>query len=434
MTMKRAKIAISLGVAIAALSGMARAAEIRTIGEKIDDDIVSIETQGGRTVVKTAKGKSIALSEVKHIRFEEGAARFESDQNVVLVNKDELHGQVSAWIPKGDSFSLKTASLGNVTVKIDSVAAIFFGGRALEQHHRQKNLAWLEDPKFDGRPANDSVFIHAGGKATGTVNSIANTGIELDAQGIGKQTFAIKDVDALVTGNVGGGPPPAPAKGTLVRVRCVDGSSISGVVVKLTNGTLELDHILDKIQIPTKEILELFVLNGAFVYVSDLTPTKVDQHFMPAFGYDPEIWGWKKDKACVDGDPLRLGGRSYDKGLGVHSYCALTYAINGAFKEFRATIGLDDVIKYHGLPNQGEVTFKVLVGDEKSGMKVAKELLLKDRDGKVTEGILMKRGDAPYELTVNVEGVEQIALIADYGRSLHILGRADWADAHFVKR
>ncbi len=428
------KRAVYFLVALAALAGMAWSAEIRTVGEKIDDDIVSIETQGGRTVVKTAKGKSIALSEVKHIRFEEGAARFESDQNVVLVNKDELHGQIGAWLPKGDSFTLKTASLGNVTVKIDSVAAIFFGGRALEQHHRQKNLGWLEDPKFAGRPPNDTVFIHAGGKASGTINEISNAGINLDAQGIGKNVFAIKDVDALVTGNVGGGPPPPPAKGTLVRVRCLDGSSISGVVVKLGEGRLELEHILDKIQISTKEILELFVLNGAFVYVSDLTPTKVDQHFMPAFGYDLDRYTWKKDKENVDCGTLTLGGHTYDKGLGVHTFCALTYAINGAFKEFRATIGLDDVIKYYGLPNQGEVVFRVLLGDEKAGMKIAKELVFKGKDGKVTEGVRMKRGDTPYELAVNVEGVEQITLVADYGSSMHILGRADWADAHFVKR
>src|SRR5579884_2532415 len=100
MRMKRALLVVltaTLG------AGIARAAEIRTIGEKLDDDIVSIGTEGGRTVIKTAHGKTVALAEVKHIRFDEKAPMVASDVNVILLNKDELHGTIGAWAEKGDS-------------------------------------------------------------------------------------------------------------------------------------------------------------------------------------------------------------------------------------------------------------------------------------------------------------------------------------------
>ncbi|HZU96445.1 MAG TPA: NPCBM/NEW2 domain-containing protein, partial [Planctomycetota bacterium] len=276
------------------------------------------------------------------------------------------------------------------------------------------------------RPGPDSVFIRAGGKATGTINEISNKGIKLDAgKELGTQNFALKDVEAIVIGNAGAGGAPTQPKGTLVRIRCADGSSVSGAVSKFESGKLELEHTLDKLSIPSKEMLELFVLNGAFVYLSDLEPTNVEERFPDGLERQQELYGWKRDKEVVEGSRLRLGGRTYDKGLGVHSYCALTFKLNGAYKEFRTVIGLDDTTKYLSYPGVGSVTFRVLVGDEKNGMKPAKEL---------PEGKRKKRGDAPEELSVNVEGVDQITLVADYGNYMHILGRADWADAHLVKR
>ncbi len=422
--MKRCWILL-LSVAVGV--GVARAAEIRTIGEKLEDEIVSIGTEGGRTVLKTARGKSVALAEVKHIRFDERSPALASEANVILLNKDELHGELGAWAEKGETFKLKTKALGEVNVKIDSVAAIFFNTPPeSERRLMAKHLAWLGKPGFEGRPGPDACYIKAGGKATGTVNEISGKGIKIDAEKIGPQTFPLEKLEALVVGNAGGVGTATPPKGTLVRIRTADGSSVSGAIAKFESGRLELTHVLDKITIASKDILELFVLNGAFVYLSDLEPEKVEERFPDGFEREASLWSWKRDREVHAGDRLRVGGRSYDKGLGVHSYCALTYKLGGAYREFRTVIGLDDSTKFGGGPgNEAQVTFRVLVGDEKKGMKPAKEL---------PEGKLMKRGVAPFELTVNVEGVESMTLIADYGNYLHVLGRGDWADAHLVKR
>lgn len=426
MNVKRPILLVLLAAALGV--GVARAAEIRTIGEKLEDDIVSIGTEGGRSVIKTARGKTIALEEVKHIRFDERAPAWASDANVVLLNKDELHGSIGSWAEKGESFKLKTSSLGEVDVKIENVAAIFFNAPAeRERTLHAKYLDWLQKPGFDGRPGPDACYIRAGGKATGTISTISKDGIKIEADKIGTQTFALSALEAVVVGNAGGSGAATPAKGTLVRIRTADGSSISGVVARYAEGKLELTHALGTLTISSKDMLELFVLNGAFVYLSDLEPQKVEESFPEGFERDPNRYGWKRDREVDKGDRIRLGGRSYDKGLGVHTYCALTYNLGGGYREFRSVIGLDDSTKFWGTnPNDGQVTFRVLLGDAKKGtMKPAKEL---------PEGKLMKRGDAPFELNINVEGVQTMTLVADYGNYLHVLGRADWADAHLVKR
>jgi hypothetical protein len=413
------RLAALAAAAWAMAAAPVHAAEIRSISDKIDDDIVSITTEGGRSVLKTAKGRTIALEIVKHIRFDERAPSLAADANVILLNKDEIHGSVGVWDGKS-AFKLQSA-LGPVNVDLDKVAAVFFNvPPESERRLQSKYLGWLYAAGFAGRPGPDAVYIRAGGKANGTINEISSKGIILDATGIGMQTFAIKDVEAIVAGNAGAGTAPAKdSKGTLVRIRCADGSSLSGTIESLVDGKITLTHTLGTITINVSNVLELFVLNGAFVYVSDLDPTKVVEEFPPGFPRE-DIYGWKRDKENLDGGRLRLGNRSYDKGLGVHSFCSLEYDIAGGFKEFRTVIGLDDSTKYLGYQQDASVTFRVLLDG-----KPAKEL---------PEGKKKKRGETPEELAIDVEGVKTLTLVADYGNFMHILGRADWADAHLVKK
>ncbi|MBI3726472.1 NPCBM/NEW2 domain-containing protein, partial [bacterium] len=58
-------------------------------------------------------------------------------------------------------------------------------------------------------------------------------------------------------------------------------------------------------------------------------------------------------------------------------------------------------------------------------------------DGKpakeMPEGKKKRKVDAPDEIAVDVQGVKELQLVVDYGSFMHILGRADWADAHLVK-
>jgi len=113
----------------------------------------------------------------------------------------------------------------------------------------------------------------------------------------------------------------------------------------------------------------------------------------------------------ASGRPLRLGGKVYPRGIGVHSYSSLKYALDGKFKTFAATLGIDSAVGAHG-----SVIFRVL-GDDK--------LLF--------ESPVARGGDDPLELSLDVSQVGVLRLEVDYADYGDIADHADWANAHLLR-
>lgn len=393
---------------------LVEAAEIRTTHEKLEDAIASIIKDGDQTIVTLASGKKLALEDVKEVRFSEKAPARLHDARVFLLSGDELAGTIGDAVKDGESFTLSSVSLGNVDVTLDSVAAIFFDVSAeREERLARKCLAWLRESRGE-RPRLDHFRIRTGDGRSGTVQSFSKDGLVFkDGDGTIWPRFALRQLESLV---LGGDAPKPRANELSVRLHLVDGSIVSGRVAKLENGKLSLEGLgfAPELAVDLGQVLSLEVRNGAFTYLSDLTPALVDEHFPQGFAR-PDLFDWKRDREVESAGPLRLAGRTYAKGLGVHSYSALTFDLRGAYREMRAVVGLDDSTRYEGHPGVGSVTFRVLV------------------DGKVAKEVQKERGEAPTELSVPTEGAKELTLVCDYGNFLHVLGRADWADACLVK-
>lgn len=68
--------------------------------------------------------------------------------------------------------------------------------------------------------------------------------------------------------------------------------------------------------------------------------------------------------ASVTGGPLRLAGRTYTEGIGVHAVSTLDYPLDPRYERFVATVGLDDGIRNAHLSEnyiRGSVVFKVYI-------------------------------------------------------------------------
>jgi hypothetical protein len=89
------------------------------------------------------------------------------------------------------------------------------------------------------------------------------------------------------------------------------------------------------------------------VALSSLRPAAVREH-----GFLSRVFPYRVDRA-VGGGALRLGGHTYASGLGLHSFCELTWEIGGAYTLLVATVGIDDAVRPGG---NAEVTF---LGDGK---------------------------------------------------------------------
>ncbi len=125
----------------------------------------------------------------------------------------------------------------------------------------------------------------------------------------------------------------------------------------------------------------------------------------------PVSGGTRLRRAPVSGGPLAIGGRRFEKGLGVHSKTELAFEIGGAYETFAATIGVDDAVR-----PRGNVVFRV-AGDNKvlfdSGVKTG--------------------ADGAQDIIVDIRHVKILTLMVDYGEELDLADHADWGGARLLK-
>jgi alpha-galactosidase len=138
------------------------------------------------------------------------------------------------------------------------------------------------------------------------------------------------------------------------------------------------------------------------VYLSDLHFTYATNGFGPV-----ELDTTNGEDAALDGQPIRLGGRAYDKGLGVHGPSLLRYRLGRACSRFAADIGIDD-----DQGDMGSVEFEVWA------------------DGKrlFQSGVLTGMSP-PREVTLDVTGRRELRLFVGVGGDTNALDHAVWAGA-----
>jgi len=128
--------------------------------------------------------------------------------------------------------------------------------------------------------------------------------------------------------------------------------------------------------------------------------------------------GWAKPgiNRSIDGNPLRLNGREYAKGLGVHANSTAVYACKPAYQRFVAIAGLDDEINKSP---ESSVVFECYIDDK----LVQKNPLLK------AATLNFWHFDVPLPA-----GAQKIRLEAATGDDSNKGDHADWLEAGFITR
>jgi len=144
-------------------------------------------------------------------------------------------------------------------------------------------------------------------------------------------------------------------------------------------------------------------------YLSDLKPR--DVQYVPFF--DINLYEYRRDRS-LDGTPLTLAGKTYAKGLAMHSKATLKYRIGGEYTRFRAIAGIDDSVRGQ---NKHENVQLVISGDGKK---------LFDQEVKAT--------DPPRPIDLDVAGVRDLEILVDFGSDMRdIADHLDLADAKLLK-
>jgi hypothetical protein len=303
---------------------------------------------------------------------------------VRFANGDQVFGKVT--FPAARQVRV-AAGWGSVTVPLTWCSAIRLDEKAA----------------LPGPVARDTLFL-ANDRVEGDIQGVTGGKVNVDISG--KQVpLELGRIQALALAPRQRA--PEEKTGLLLLIDLGGGERLTGRWVKLSPDvlTVRLDWG-DTLDVPVASISRLEVKNGKLVYLSDLKPTDVRQ--VP---YLDVALPFQTDRA-VSGRPLRLRGKSYRRGLGTHSHCELTYALDGRYATFAATLGIDDAVG-----GQGSVVFRVF-GDEK--------LLF--------ESPVARGGDLPAEVKVDLKKVLLLRLEVDYADEGDVADHADWADARLLRQ
>jgi hypothetical protein len=152
---------------------------------------------------------------------------------------------------------------------------------------------------------------------------------------------------------------------------------------------------------------------GKVAYLSAMEPRSVK--FTPYFEFPAGAipYGEYRRDRNLDGRPLRLGQKTYARGLAIHSKTELVYRLGGEYRRFQALMGIDDEFTN---PQWGAVEVTIR-GDRKV----------------LYAGVCRPR-EHPIPLDLDVTGVVELEIVVDFGPDQdHIGDRLHLAEARVVK-
>jgi NPCBM/NEW2 domain len=258
---------------------------------------------------------------------------------------------------------------------------------------------------FDYSAARDAVLLGNGDTLEGEFAGLTRKELTLELP-FGKSAIDRAGVRAILFNAALAGATPLRGEGALLSL--VDGSRLVVKDVSLS----EHDRLSARAQfgtqleVPLAAVESLRFLGGCADYLSDLAPAEFK--FEPYFELD---WPLVRDRS-VAGGFLSLRGVEYPKGLGMHSRSTVTWRLDGKYRRFRATLGIDDATE-----GKGSALFEVLL------------------DGKPAWRSDVLTGTSPALALerIDLTGVKLLTLRVDYATDADVCDHANWCDAVLVK-
>jgi len=185
----------------------------------------------------------------------------------------------------------------------------------------------------------------------------------------------------------------------------------NGSRLGVTGARVEEGHVLARtrfgtpIRVPIHELTRVHARTRSVVYLTERTPA--GERYVPYVG-PPRPY--RRD-ATVDGHPMLLSGKEYDRGIGTQSRTLLAYRLEAGDKRFQAQVGLDD-----RAGPLGSVTFRVLVDNKESFASPP-----------------MSSHDAPRPIDIDLSGSRSLILITEFGERGGVRDLADWVEARIIR-
>jgi hypothetical protein len=338
---------LAAGLLLATVATFSTAADLRTLSDKlvtgelvsIDDKSITLKTAEGPVAVPILTGvldlNLQALPAVKdmpfchqveltdgtlvHVKPEEGFVIKDSKVTLTLLNDQKVELPLTAL-----SYVLKNANDPKIRDNLD-------WKRCLKERATKDVLAiWDKDHVRINNP--DGTFAE---KGEGTILGFtSSTGTVLD-----KNDLNNKRTQGWIFVN-------KPDPGAAI-CRLLDMHHNSLAVAKLTvkeGGNFQVTTVSGiKLDYPQAQVAKLDFRKGRLEFISDMEPKIVAEPTEDRERYRYYADADKRNKN-LDGHGLQLGGQKYPKGLSLPAPTTLQYALDGEYKEFSATIGVDETV------------------------------------------------------------------------------------------
>lgn len=194
--------------------------------------------------------------------------------------------------------------------------------------------------------------------------------------------------------------------GPFVELTSTDGSRLGVTQPRLEQGELVgTTRFGASVRLALNDLVHLHARSAALEYLTEREVA--DAKYVPYIGPTRPF----RQNSTVDGHPLRLAGRTYDRGLGTQSRTLLAYRLKPGDRRFQALVGLDD-----RAGPLGSVVFRVLVDAEERFVSTP-----------------ISSRDTPKSVDVDVTGAKLLILITEFGDRGEVRDFADWVEARILR-
>lgn len=385
------------GILFLLLCGLTSAWAVEVTVQQIDGEEISGALTDFSEAGLTVAGKQTATKDVAQIKFPANVKAKHTAAAVYLRNGDLL-SELSILSGNDSKVKLKSDALGEFELDYKLLNAIVL-------YWPLKTIPESLDGMLKGpAPKEDLLLTIKGETISGFYEKLTDKELTFNAGGQSRN-YPFDQVAAVRLAET---EKFEQSKAPSVIVRLADRSRITANPAGMDGNFLKFAGLNGQNwRIDSTVISGIEISGGRLVYLSALTP-KVEQK--PYVGGTPVVFTWRKDRSAAN-TPLTIGDKVYDKGIGVHSYCKLSYTLNGEYAKFIADAGMDATA-----PSKAVCAWKVLV------------------DGKEGASGIAKAGGEKTVVKLDLANAKLLELICDYGPDDDDAGdRLDFVNARLLK-
>lgn len=199
-------------------------------------------------------------------------------------------------------------------------------------------------------------------------------------------------------------------------VHLADGSRLVAESLATAGDQLKIELVAgSQIEVPLSAVERLDYSQGKVVYLSDLPWDARESRRTPYLGpslpldSDLDVFSPQRDRA-FDGGPLRVGGKSYAKGLALHSRTRLAYRLPEGYRRLVALAGIDEQVG-----SRGHVALRI------------------EGDGNLLFATELAGGQEPAPIDLDIAGVRRLVVLVDYGNDRDTSDHLDLCEAKLIK-